>query len=576
MGTMKATESCVEGVRELRSSADAKLLQERVSVSGCTVAGIVRPFLSNVAIKHRLAAVMSVVSLCIAVSTSTPVEASPSFDVVVVSGDTAPDNDGTFDNVFSGDAVFNDAGQVGFRASLTGTPNDQGIFRRDGATGPIVQVARTGQAVPNGTGTFDTFSVPSMNDAGEMVFQSFVTGGPARSLLRFDGSSAQKVAQENDPAVGGGTVTFVSTLSPLISGSGQIAHQFGVTGSPGGNDGVSAILTDTGTNYGYVARPGEIAPGGTDAFDGGAGSISPVAVNDAGQVVIRSQVLGGDVTDAGRGLFLFDGTTGNGTKIARSGDASPDSDGDLLKFDGPIGLNNSGVAMFNALVTNTFSGNDENIVLTTPDGGTTFNVVARTGDASPDGVGDLGGIEGFGFNDAGQALVGVTFTNTPNPGTGAVSPPNFDTGDTRGLMYFDGSSLEVIARSGQASPDGLGELAVLTGSIANDLGQVAFTAFDRFTPGFDAGTFDDISSLQVYDPTLGTFLLARQGDAFLDSTFTSFTLAGINDTDLLIQFGLANGDTGLALYDLSQIPEPNTAVLLGLGCVGLMARRRRD
>ncbi len=500
-------------------------------------------------------------------------QANPNFDVVVVTGDAAPDNDGTFNAINSDNAVFNDAGQVAFRATMAGTPNGQGIFRRDGATGSILQVARSGQAVPGGTGTFDTFSRISMNNAGQIAFTSF---NNPRAILRFDGSSLQKIVQTGEPAVGGGTAEFIGNQRPIINGTGRVAVNLDVGTPPGGNDGVSAILSDTvGTTYGYIARPGDIAPGGTDAFDGAFGGIFPEAINDAGQVVIRSQGLGGDVTDAGRGIFLYDGTTGNGTKIARSGDPSPDMNGNLLRFDGAVGLNNSGVAMFNAIVTNTNSGNDENIVLTTPDGGSSFNVVARTGDASPDGVGDLGGIEGYGFDDAGRALVGTTFTNTPRPaGSDNLPVPQFDTGDTDGLMFFDGSSLDVIARSGTASSDGLGELAVVTSAIANDLGQVAFTAFDRFTPGFNALTFDDVSSLQVYDPSLGTVFLARQGDDFLGSTLTGFTLAGMNDNDLLIQFGLADGRTGLALYDLSQIPEPTTAALLGLGGLALIRRRR--
>lgn len=525
---------------------------------------------------------MSVMRSCIVVVAAATVLAgvvapwsaeAAAFDVVVVSGDAAPDGDGVLNQISgTGTAQLNAAGQVGFQATLSGTANDRGIFRIDGAGGVFTQVARTGQAVPSGGGVFDNFSDPLINDAGQMsVVATSIDGGGSEALLFFDGTTLSKVLQEGDPAQHiGGTVTFSSIAPALINDAGQMTHIIGVTGATDGNDSIATILVD-GTGYDILSRGNESVPGGNGTFIDSFPSNEPRSLNNLGQVATNAYGINGDIGPAGRGVYYYDVPGGTSKELLRGGTASPDGDGtiDSIPFDSLLNANSGHIATTLGL-TGTASGNDENLVVVTQNGGDTFQSVARSGNASPDGVGDLGTLGSIRFGDDDSILMTATFINTPNPGTGA----GLDTGDTRGLLFYDGAStLEVIVRSGQLSPDGVGELALITFPIANDLGQVAFAGIDRDTPG--AGTFSDVRTLQVYDPLVGTVLLARQGDAFLGSTFVNLIPSGITDTQLLFEFSLADGREGLALYDLSNIviPQPSAA-LAGIAGLTLLIQSR--
>jgi hypothetical protein len=102
----------------------------------------------------------------------------------------------TFDDVGAFDELrFNDAGDVGFRATVDGAgvtfDNDLALFAvRDGGT---KLVARAGNAAPGmGAGvTFDTFTHYSMNGEGQMAFLATTTGG---SLQYSEGLWAETAA----------------------------------------------------------------------------------------------------------------------------------------------------------------------------------------------------------------------------------------------------------------------------------------------------------------------------------------------------------------------------------------------
>jgi len=73
------------------------------------------------------------------------------------------------------DVVLNDAGDVVFRSDLTGGASDSGYFVRRALTGPVQTLVLQGQAAPGTSGTFATFG-PSLNGFLNENFQLAATG----------------------------------------------------------------------------------------------------------------------------------------------------------------------------------------------------------------------------------------------------------------------------------------------------------------------------------------------------------------------------------------------------------------
>jgi len=94
--------------------------------------------------------------------------------VIVVTGDPAPDGNGTLlyigqpSSPLSPQIVpLNESGQVAFRADVSGTG---GIFFGDGTN--LAQIARSGQVAPGGNGVFGDLASPVINNAGEVAYHA--------------------------------------------------------------------------------------------------------------------------------------------------------------------------------------------------------------------------------------------------------------------------------------------------------------------------------------------------------------------------------------------------------------------
>ena len=144
---------------------------------------------------------------------------------IVREGDSAPDSNGAFG--FTAPPVLNDAGQVAFRGGLSGTSggsSDQnGIFLSSGGT--VIQVARGGEAAPDGNGTIRFFEDPTLNATGQVAFTSFnmigTSGGTSDNAGIFigDGQETFQAARKGQ-ALGGSTITALS-FSNSTSGQGE-------------------------------------------------------------------------------------------------------------------------------------------------------------------------------------------------------------------------------------------------------------------------------------------------------------------------------------------------------------------
>src|SRR5207248_9684237 len=132
-------------------------------------------------------------------------------------GQAAPGGNGTlFLGSFTHEwPAFNNKGLAAFVAHLTGTSNypyDDSAIYRTSTPGKLTQIAREGQPLPGGNGTFGEMIYaggivpPAINASGQVAFVDRA-GIAVVGIYRGDGKTPIKIARIGDPLPGGGTVS---------------------------------------------------------------------------------------------------------------------------------------------------------------------------------------------------------------------------------------------------------------------------------------------------------------------------------------------------------------------------------
>ena len=499
---------------------------------------------------------------------STIVVAAPTTVIIAKTGDAAPDGNGAM----FGLSVFpaaNDAGQVSFSASQSGTTlqSQTGVFR--GSGGALTQIARAAQPVPGGDGTFGTFFLgPAINNLGQVSFTSDIIGpsnpDADRGIFRGDGNTLVTIAR-NTQGVPGGNGTIVSLpFENVINDAGQVAFYALIGGTSGGVSDNRALYRGTGGVLTQMARKAQIITG-----VGAIGEFqSFMSMNQAGDCSFVADLVGtaGGAGD-NQGIFKSNGTTI--TQIARKGAALPVGGGSFNSFGSPV-LNDVGQVTFRGFLAGTPNGTLDDSGIFRNTGGAIVQI-ARENQAAPDGNGAISFMFLPAQNNIGQSAFTVSYRNSAG---GAA--------DDTALLRGSGGALVQIAREGQTAPGGNGKFGTLdsfqqTAFGLNDQGQVAFLANLTNTAG---GTTDD-AAIYFFDDNLGLLQVAREGQSLLGSTIISLRLApgtfgeevaGINDaSQVAFQFALADNREGIALWS-ANIPEPG---LMLIGAVVVLAGLRR-
>jgi hypothetical protein len=257
--------------------------------------------------------------------------------LVAREGDVAP---GTGGSVFAsfGGSRLNNAGEVAFRTTLEGAGGDgQAIF----SVGTLV--ARRGDAVPGGGGAvFSSFTPPVLNDAGQVVFRAGlsgpgVTAANDRALL----AGGAIVARTGDEAPGTGGAVFSGLFDDDLNASGQAAFLAGLSGPgvTGDFDDNAIFIDDT-----LVVRDGDAVPGVAGATFR---NVRSPKLNDAGELAFKGFMNGAGLTEendaaifASGVLVARDGDVAPGAGGAVFADLRG----------GTLELNNSGDTAFAALL----------------------------------------------------------------------------------------------------------------------------------------------------------------------------------------------------------------------------------
>ncbi|MFW5682330.1 MAG: DUF7453 family protein, partial [Phycisphaeraceae bacterium] len=219
-------------------------------------------------------------------------------ETLASSGDGVPGRSGVTFEYFTGFVPISNAGHVGFTANLTGTGitenvNDEGFYVADPA-GNITQYVRTGAPAPNQPGSTIAAAgtrvpVNSNGDALLSLFYrdvlgDFSTGG----LFLADGSSLTPVLLGDQPAPGidGQFIDFTGV--PTLNDAGTVAVQAFLTDDTStSNRTGSAIFVGDENAMAPILRTGDPLPDGQpgvfSAF--GNGDDGEVALNEKGQIV---------------------------------------------------------------------------------------------------------------------------------------------------------------------------------------------------------------------------------------------------------------------------------------------------
>lgn len=194
-------------------------------------------------------------------------------------------------------------------------------------------------------------------------------------------------------------------------------------------------------------------------------------------------------------------------------------------------------------------------------------------------TGSLGGLScsGTGFNEGGGWVVDSwNLSVEGNPSISNIAAITNNTASTQSFVI----TVSLPTSISFGPPSLIRGSIGLTATDANGSGLVELSSsggnpiYNGLIDGVSARTLLD--SPQLFDET-GAFNSVSTGVFnFGIPVQESVAVATLNSIGLEIRFDLSAGDTAsfTSVFDVEPIPEPGTALLLGLGLVGLAARGR--
>ena len=337
--------------------------------------------------------------------------------IIASEDDPAPDANGTFLAFI--EPTLNPSGQAAFKSILTGTTggadDNGGIFI--GSGGPITQVVRESQPAPDANGVFVDLGDPSLNDAGQAAFFGVLngtTGGVSDNLGIFIGSGGPitQVVREGQTAPDANG-QFADFSDPALNDAGQTAFFSSLLNTTGGASDNGGIYIGSGGPITQVARESQPAPDANGVLVG----FSNPALNDAGQAAFLG-ILNGTTGGTSDNVGIFIGSGGPLTQVAREGQTAPDANGTISLF-ADMALNATGQIAFEATLTGTSDGINDNSAIFLADGIDTVQVARKGQVFADDTISDMdinhsletNGNERSGLNDAGQVAYIVTLNN---------------------------------------------------------------------------------------------------------------------------------------------------------------------
>jgi hypothetical protein len=274
-------------------------------------------------------------------------------EVLVVEGDAVPGGGTIFKLCIPGflDCAYrygglSGNGRIAFVAALAGTDDDRAVFIADPSG--ITELARKGDPVPGGNGVFEDFFDPAgPNVNGQVAFVGRISGSSGgendnEGIYVAGAGGIIELAREGNTVPGGnGTFGNFGLLSG-INESGQAAFSAYLDGTSGGETDNEAVFLASEDGMTELVRKGDSVPGG------GGGIIDsefyPRGPNENGEVAFGAGIRSGDEDVPIDSALFLAGPSGI-TTLVRHGDPGPGGVGQFAQF-GLAGLNDSGQVVF--------------------------------------------------------------------------------------------------------------------------------------------------------------------------------------------------------------------------------------
>ena len=490
--------------------------------------------------------------------------------------------------------TLNDAGRTAFHATLAGSgvdeTNNQGIWSE--GFGSLALVARRGSPAPDMSSgiSFGELTLPYvvLNNSGQTAFHSFLTGSGVddtnnQGIWLQESSGAALMSRTGTAAPGTPEgVNFNSFGGPLLGEAGKIGFFAGLAGSSVSSGNNLGIWSNTSGSPELVIRKGDPPSSGTVFLV--YAEFSSAALNAVGKtgVFFRLNIGSHDVDDQG----LWTDRSGSGAWVARGGWHAPGtSQGvNFTVFGRPFfgfftdapSMNDAGQLAFHAKLRGpgVNSTNDEGIW---SEGSGAMALVAREGSPAPgmpNGVNFSIFTTPIVLNNARQTAFGSFVT-----GSGVV-----DTNSA--AIWSEGSgSLALVARAGDhapGTPNGVFFNCFCSTSdslLLNDAGQTAFYT-DLTGSGVDSTNDHGIwetgstGALQLIART-GDMLEIAPGDIRTISSLGGIANSGFNNLGQLAFYAsFTDGTSGIFVSNRVAVPEPSSLLLLCLGSLAALWRRR--
>ena len=359
----------------------------------------------------------------------------------------------------SGHLAINNAGEITGGVTLSIFSGDGAVYLMDGNS--IQTIAQEGGTPPDGYGAFDNirYADPPINSSGGLAFDcrvgSFYNGSYTVSTYgayRYGGGSLETILRYDSPSPdGAGTVTHLEVKGYNDSGVALLDVR--------ASTGKDMVVLATPGSATPIAIQGQTPPEGNGTWKYGP---DPVNLNNAGQATFTATVEepGGAQKSA---AYLYSGSTN--VYLARAGAPSPDGDGHWSSF-GRVALNEAGQVFLAGYFSDAAAGTRR---VYRVDGGSTYDELARTGEAPPDGDGTFGNFFEISPGTGGRVLFRAYVS---------------DTSRNYGLFIADDREVVQVARVGDTVPGGGATFSYLYGApnytngraALNGSGQVAFMA----------------------------------------------------------------------------------------------------